>query len=255
MGFETHQKPKQPNVTKSEAARANGKKGGRPKKTAVPAPDSAARPHVTAAELVKPTEPEKPTETQEPTEPIVPAEVLPALDNPFGLTPRELLMIDAYFGVAAFNATEAYRLAGFKSTPEGASSNAWRVMGKDRVQQELSRRLSLRRLELRGSVATDDEVLARATARARGDIRKLFAEDDPLAKLPDDVAVTVKAVTPTRYGRRIELYDAHRDDELLLKVSGKLTQRHEVKVTRALEDILEEAHQLHQAKQIEGTAA
>jgi hypothetical protein len=40
------------------------------------------------------------------------------------------------------------------------------------------------------------------------------------------------------------MYDSHRDDELLLKVSGKLTQKHDVKITRSLEDILAEVNAL-----------
>lgn len=239
-------------MTKSEAARLNGKKGGRPKKCPMNAETSADRAHVAAADAPKP---EKPTETQEPTEThaVTPELVQAVAENPYGLSPKEMLFVEAFCGAANFNATEAYRLAGFEASPRTIRAHASRLGSKSNVSAAIAVKLAAKVQRLQ--VADDAEVLARVTMRARGDIRKLFSEDDPLAKLPDDVAATVKAITPTRYGRRIELYDAHRDDELLLKVSGKLTQRHEVKVTRALEDILEEAHQLHQAKQIEGTAA
>jgi hypothetical protein len=67
-----------------------------------------------------------------------------------------------------------------------------------------------------------DEALERITALARVDVRKMFPPDSPIAQLPDDVAIAVKSVTPTRYGLRIEVYDALRANELMAKSAGRL---------------------------------
>ena len=85
-----------------------------------------------------------------------------------GQSSSALLMIDPWFGVAGFNATEAYRLAGFKAKGEGASSNAWRVR-KDRVQKEIARRMGNRRKQ---PMAAFQTLLGLGTARPRSNAKK-----------------------------------------------------------------------------------
>lgn len=250
-------------MTKADIARQNGKKGGRPRKHPLPAVEPASSPLVSQI-----TQPEKPTETDAPPiaieyrnpetketqketqEPSAP-DVVATSSKLEALPPKHRLFVEHYCGDAAFDASLAYELAGF----EPSKGNASRLRRSLEVSAAIEERVAAMALKARGAIATDEEILARSTQRARGDIRKLFHADDPIAKLPDEVASTIKAITPTRYGRRIELYDAHRDDELLLKVSGKLTERHDVKVTHTLEDILADANARHFQRQLERQAS
>lgn len=188
-------------MTRAEAARLNGRKGGRPRK-------------------------EKPA---------------PPLDNPFDLNARELLFVEAYIGAAEFNATRAYELAGFHSkTRAGLRANAARLIARDTVARAVAAKVAERAQQLR-AVMDGDEALERLTRYARADIGKVLDPEDPLAKLPDEVRLTIKAVRPNRYGRVIELYDAMKAAELLAKADGKLVERHEHKVT--LEEIVARANE------------
>lgn len=214
-------------LSKAEAARLNSKKGGRPRKTR----DASPPPSVSA-----------PTETNPPA----PETDASALNNPFNLTAKELLFVAAYCGAALGNATKAYALAGFKGTGSVARSNACNLLAKDRVAKAVGAGLAKRVEQL--SVMDGEEALQRISRFARADIRAVLGDDDPIAQLPADVACLIKSVTPTRYGRRIELYDALRANELVAKASGKLRELHDVRVTRSLEDILAEANAAEQAK-------
>lgn len=189
-------------MTKSEAARLNGKRGGRPKKG------------------TPKTQPAKPTETQETHA------AAPPLENPFDLSPKELLFVEAYCGVANFNATEAYALAGYKRDRHGASHLATRY----NVAQAIAAKLSARVQQLR--IMDGQEAMERLSLYARADIGKVLHPDDPLAKLPDDIRLTIKTVRPTLHGRVIELYDSLKATELIAKSAGKLNEI--VKFTEAL---------------------
>lgn len=217
-------------LSKSEAARLNGRKGGRPRKPRAPA--TAAAPSVNPPAATQAVAP--PTEAP--------------VDNPFDLSPKELLFVEAYCGVANFNATEAYALAGYRRD----DGNASKLTVRYRIVQAIAAKLAVKAQRL--EIADDDECLRRVTLRSRADIGKIDPESK-YAKLPDEIRLAIKTVRPTRYGDVIELYDTHREDKLLLEVSGKLTQRHEIKITRTIEDILEEAHQLHEQRQQERASA
>jgi hypothetical protein len=201
---------------KAEAARRNGRKGGRPRRDGSPP---------------------KPTKTH------VPIETHAPLENPAGLTPKELLFVAAYCGAARFNASAAYRLAGYSTkSPAAVRKSASQLLAKPDVATLIQMKLA-QRVERLGAM-DGDEALENISRFARGDIRKVLAADDPIAQLPDEVACLIKAVTPSRYGRRIELYDALRANELVAKAAGKLREVHDVRVTRTLEDILAEANDL-----------
>jgi hypothetical protein len=166
------------------------------------------------------------------------ADILPAFDNPFGLPVRELLFVEAYCGVAGGNATEAYRIAGFKSTHASAGPNAGRLIKKDRVAKAIAARTALR---IRKLIMDGDEALERISTFARADMRKLFPPDHPIAKLPAEVAMCIKSVTPGKYGTRLELIDPLRANELMAKATGKLKET--VKVEHTLEEIMALANQ------------
>ena len=85
-----------------------------------------------------------------------------------------------------------------------------------------------------------DEALERLTLHARFDIRRLFPGDKKIASLPDDVALEIKSVTPTRFGNRIEVYDGQRAAEVLAKVDGRLKET--VKVEHTLEEIMAQSY-------------
>lgn len=181
------------------------------------------------------------------TEPLAAAEPPPkavagavdgAVDNPFNLTPKELLFVVAYCGAANFSATKAYELAGYSTRGKGSSTraNAIKVLTHPSVQQAVAAKLAARVRDL--SVMSGDEALGRLTTYARADIGLILGPDDSLSKLAPEVRQTIKAVRPTRYGRVIELYDAMKATELMAKAGGKLKDHveHSGKVT--LEDIV-----------------
>jgi hypothetical protein len=181
-------------MTKAEAAKLNGKKGGRPRKHPLPVPVVAAEP--AAVDPLETQSDPKTHETHETRE--TPVELLESFENPYGLTPRELLFVEAYVGVAGLNASEAYRLAGFQCAPESVGPNAGRLIKKDRVANAVKARLSARVQQLR--IMDGDEALARITQFARADIRKLFPPESRSRKLPDEVAACIKSVTPNKFG-------------------------------------------------------
>lgn len=162
----------------------------------------------------------------------------PTLENPFDLTPKELLFVEAYCGVANFCAIKAYEVAGYsmRGIQSTRYANAVKVLGKPKIQQAIETKLAARIRRVR--VMDGDEALERLTLYARADIGKVLAPEDPLAKLPDDVRLTIKAVRPNQFGRVIELYDSMKATELLAKAAGKLTEHHEHKHTHTLEDIV-----------------
>lgn len=222
-------------MTKAEAAKLNGKKGGRPRKHPLPVPVEAAQ-----APAVDPLETHPDPKTDETHETHgTPVDVLDSFDNPFGLTPRELLFVEAYVGVAAMNASEAYRLAGFQCAPASVGPNAGRLIKKDRVAKAVHTRLAARVQQLR--IMDGDEALARITQFARADIRKLFPPDSAIAKLPDEIAGCIKSVMPGKYGMRLELVDPLRANELMAKATGKLKET--IKVEHTLEQIMALANQ------------
>lgn len=158
------------------------------------------------------------------------------LDNPFGLTPKELLFVTAYTGAALGNATKSYELAGYAGYGGTRRSNACKLLTKDRIARAIAARLAERVQVL--DVMDGDEALRRITVKARADIGQVLGPDDPLSQLPPDVRATIKAVRPSRYGRSIELYDSMHAAEVLAKAAGKLVEKHEHKHKFSLEDIV-----------------
>lgn len=187
-------------MTRADAARVNGRKGGRPRK----------------------------------------------IRNPSRLPARELLFVEAYCGVAGYNATTAYRLAGFRSkSRSAASTNASHLMARDRVAKAIARRLGERIRQVEGAM-DGDEALKRIAAMGRGDIRKVLPVRHPLKTLPDDAALLIRSVSPTPNGLRVEIHDALRACELVARATGKLKDQTEGKLT--LEEFVAGAHDLLKAE-------
>lgn len=160
------------------------------------------------------------------------------VENPFGLSPRELLFVEAFVGAAQFHAAKAYELAGYKTTGAASRANASRMLTRDRVAAAIQAQLGARVKALR--IMDGDEALEGISSMARVDIRKCFPPGSLIAKLPDDVADAVKSVTPGKYGYRIEMYDKLRARETMAKVAGRLKET--VKVEHSLEDIMAAAN-------------
>lgn len=156
------------------------------------------------------------------------------VDNPFGLSPRELLFVEAFVGAAHFRAAKAYELAGYKTTGAASRANASRMLTRPRVERAIAARLGERVRALR--IMDGDEALEGISTIGRVDIRKVFPPGSSIAKLPDDVADAIKAVTPNKYGYRIEMYDKLHARELMAKVDGRLKET--VKIEHTLEDII-----------------
>ena len=143
---------------------------------------------------------------------------------------REQVFVACLF-LTNFNASKSYAMAGFKP----GRFNASRLMRKPRIQEAINAKLAPR-------IMLGDEALERMTLYARFDVRKLFPEDKQLAALPDDVALAIRSVTPTRYGRKFEIHDAMRAAEILAKSDGRLKET--VKLEHSLEDILAQSNRV-----------
>jgi hypothetical protein len=155
-----------------------------------------------------------------PNEPVF--SLTSAPEHPLRL--REQVFVACLF-VTNFNATKSYELAGYKP----GRHNAARLFKKPRIQAAIAAKLAPR-------IMDGDEALQRLTLNARFDPRKLFASDKKIAALPDEVAFALKAVTPTRYGNRLEWHDTQRANELLARAGGRLKET--VKLEHSLEDII-----------------
>jgi len=172
-----------------------------------------------------------PGKRQDPKQPPLADDAAP-LRDPRGLRPRERLFVEAYCGVANFNATKAYAIAGYKSGPQ-SRHNAARMTTKDHIAAAIEELRAAREQEL---VMDGREAKERLTLFARGNMRKFLPAADPLQTLTDDDLALIKSITPTKYGRRIELHDPVRCTELMAKIAGALKET--VKVEHSLEDIL-----------------
>ena len=176
-----------------------------------------------------------PTDLLQITDPI------PSVDpvaNPFGLSPREVLFVEAFLGAAHFRAAKAYELAGYKVTGAASRANASRMLTRKRVAAAIEAQLGARVKALR--IMDGDEALEGISALGRSDIRKLFPPTHWIAKLPDEAAFWIKSATPTKHGYRLELYDKSHALEVMAKVHGKLKET--IKVEHSLEDILARAN-------------
>jgi hypothetical protein len=157
-------------------------------------------------------------------------------ENARGLKAREELFVDRY--LVTFNAAQAYIQAGFKSS--SGRSNAARLLRRPRIARAIQARLA--------PVMLGDEALARLTLHARFDIRKLFPGRPEIAALPDEVALAIKSVWPTKYGYRIEVYDGQHALALLAKSDGRLKET--VKVEHTLEQIMAASNQLERGEDV-----
>jgi len=198
-------------------------------------PSSTASSDTSTAEVAAPPPTDPPADLLQILDPIPPVDVV---DNPFGLSAHELLFVEAFVGAAQFRAAKAYELAGYKTTGAASRANASRMLTRERVAAAIAARLAERVKALR--IMDGDEALEGISNMGRIDIRSVFPPDSSIAKLPADVADAIKAVTPTKHGYRIEMYDKLRARETMAKVAGRLKET--LKVEHTLEDIMAAAN-------------
>jgi len=169
-----------------------------------------------------------------------PIPAVDTVDNPFGLSPRELLFVEAFVGAAHFRAAKAYELAGYKVTGAASRANASRMLTRPRVAAAITSLLNARCEQLR--IMDGDEALEGISNMGRVDIRKAFPHNRQIQELPDDIADAIKSIRPTKWGIAIEVYDKMHARETMAKVAGKLKDT--LRVEHTLEDILAASNRL-----------
>ncbi len=174
------------------------------------------------------------------------------IDNPFGLEVKQLLFVELYTGVCKFNASEAYKQAGYKPNRH----NAARLITDENVARAIEARLAPR---LRALQMSGDEALEGISRIGRLDFRKLYDTNGdliPLHKLDDETADCIETienvvrVIPGTRGREVErvekikFYNKLDARKTMAKAGGKLRDKVDLKITRGLEDILAEVNEL-----------
>ena len=151
------------------------------------------------------------------------------------LTGLQRAFIDAWFGEAHFNATEAARLAGYSGgdDPERErevwASQGSRTLRNVKVQEEIDQRWAAHGI-------TPNEVMARLAEQSRATIEDFVDVIEPgrVAILNLDKAKQrgklhlVKKLYWTEQGPRLELHDAQRATELIGKTMGLFVDRQQV---------------------------
>lgn len=158
-----------------------------------------------------------------------------------GLTMRRRAFVEAITGIAMGNATKAARIAGYASDNTASLQNtASRLLGIVGVSRAIARKLAERRMDpntVRADIATlanssmanfgkvvDGKFVvdwnAAAAAGAIGEIREVEM---------------VEGADGTQIVRKFKIYDRTRAAELLAKMNGQLTEKHEVRVSGQLD--------------------
>lgn len=217
-------------------------------------PRGGKRPNAGRKRTKPVTEPARSTSVAPPAaESKPPANPPETVDNPFNLSPKELIFVECYTGISKFNASDAYARAGFKPNRH----NAARLITKETVEQAIAARLGsrLRTLQMDG-----DEALEGISRIARADIRKVLSVNGnvlPIQELDDDTADAIQSIEvvekripdgdggyEVEFTKKFRFYDKLKARETMAKVAGKLRDKLDVRLTRGIEDILAEVNEL-----------
>ena len=139
------------------------------------------------------------------------------------LTGRQRAFIDAWFGEAKFNATEAARIAGYDADRRTLRSIGSQNLAKLNIQAEIARRWAAHGM-------TAEEVISRLADQARGNIGEFLVYQAPvegegggwridLERVQKDGHL-VKSIQWTRHGPKVELYDSQSALQLIGKHLG-----------------------------------
>jgi len=145
------------------------------------------------------------------------------------LTGKQRAFVDHWFGKAQFNGTEAARLAGYQGDENTLAVAASRLLRNDKIKTEIAFRW-----EQHGITA--EEVLFRLSEQARANIGQFLMKAPPdeederekwyldLEKV-QEAGHLVKSLQWTRYGPKVDLYDAQGALQLIGKHLGLFSER------------------------------
>lgn len=174
----------------------------------------------------------------------------PPLENPHDLSPKELLFVEYVTGVSKFNASDAYKRAGFKPNRH----NACRLITKDNVSRAIAERLGsrLRTLQMDGDEALEGiSRIARAQVRgvfdAEGNLKPLDEWDEDTADAIASIKVVERKVVGAdpagkpivQYTKEVKFYDKLVARTTMAKAAGRLVEKHEHTGKLTLEEVLD----------------
>jgi phage terminase small subunit len=134
-----------------------------------------------------------------------------------GLTDKQKVFIEKY--LECWNASEAARQAGYKNPQYSGYENLTKPYIQERIQQRLL-----------GFIMDADEAMSRLSEQGRSDMAVFLdcigegGQLDLTKVKKSGKAHLIKSISWTRYGPRLELYDAQRALELVLKVHGRFKE-------------------------------
>lgn len=134
-------------------------------------------------------------------------------------------------------ASAAYRRAHPKCSEATAYTNGAAVLRKTHIQQAVA---DARRQQFLKAGMSGEEAAAIVANAARAEIGDYLAEADPIRTLPLDIRRRIKSITPTKYGRKIELHDAPHYALAIAKGLGVFTDS--LQVSMSLEAIMAAAN-------------
>ncbi len=140
-------------------------------------------------------------------------------------TGKQQAFIDAYLGVAYFNATEAARLAGYKGNGNTLANVGYENVRKPDIAREI-------KMRLKASAMGKDELLMHLGRQARSKviIQKYFTPDgvNLEAMLEDGHGSLIKSMKPSKYGVIVEFVDDLKSQELIGRHLAMFTDKSEV---------------------------
>jgi len=132
------------------------------------------------------------------------------------LSDKQRAFVEEY-ATNGFNATAAARVAGY-AFPD---KFAYRLVRNTKIREAIE-------IRFKDRIMTAEEVLARLTEQARGDIGS-YVDDEgnvDFAKLREDgKAHLVKSISDSKYGKRIEFYSAQKAMEIMGKYHRLFAER------------------------------
>jgi phage terminase small subunit len=132
-----------------------------------------------------------------------------------GLTDKQKLFIESY--LQCWNATQAARDAGYSGNDNTLGSIGSENLTKPKIREHIKQRLNT-------IAMSTDEVLARLSEQARGDIGDLLGPSGMVIDIQTarerGLTHLIKSLNWTRGGLKVELYDSQKALELLGRAHG-----------------------------------
>jgi phage terminase small subunit len=140
-------------------------------------------------------------------------------------TNKQQEFINAYLGVANFNATEAARIAGYKGNGNTLAAVGSENLRKPNIAAEI-------KVRLQASAMQADELLMLLgrQARSKNIVAKYLTPEgvDVEAMIKDGHGNLIKSMKPGKYGMVVEFVDDLKSQELIARNLGILVDRSEV---------------------------